>query len=211
MAADKKLKQLNLLGGFLLVAGSIAVAFSLVSLLSGSGQLAQAKAQIDRQLSLVEARIQQKGVLTRQIEEIQQELDKRFVELDQLLKSPGIRFGYGVQALLGLGTAFTGIGFLKRRVWVIKWVAIQSVVAIIFYFWWWLASPLVTYRHSLSELMFNLLSRAVPWTTQVQIQNSVKLTEQISQWGGLLFVVLWNGCLFWFVRQPSVKKACQAA
>ena len=207
---DKKPKKLKLLGGFLLVIGFITLASSVFSLVSGSRHLKQAKVLIDQQLSLVTGALKVESSQLAQIDQIRHDLDRRFLEMEQLLESPGIRFGYGFQGLLGLGTVFAGLGFLKQRPWVIGLVRVQAVLAVIFYIWWLLASPLVAYQDSFSALMSNLLARAVPWTTQVQMDKNMRMAQLLMQWGGLFSLTLWNGFLFWFVRKPSVKAACKA-
>ena len=205
---DKKQKKLKILGGFLLVIGFITLASSVFSLVSGSRQLRQTKALIDQQLTLITGAMKVESSQLAQIEQIRQDLGRRFSELEQLLESPGIRFGYSFQGLLGLGTIFAGLGFVKRRSWVVNLVMVQAVFAVIFYIWWLLASPLVAYQDSLSALMFSLLARAVPWTTQAQIDKNMRMTQLFTQWGSLFFIILWNGFLFWVVRKPSVRAAC---
>lgn len=201
---------MKLLGIFLLGVGCLTLISSVISVAAGGEQLRKTQVAINQQIIAGTMMMKADEAALGVIQKMQLDLNRQFTELEQLLESPGIRFGYSVQGLLGLSSMFAGLGFLKKQAWVVNLVKAQAAVAVIFYLWWGFASPLVTYRNSLSALMFDLLSKAAPWTAQVQINRTMRIIEQVSLWGGLLFVVAWNGFLYWFVRQSSVRKACGA-
>lgn len=206
---NAKFSQLNLLGGFLLIAGIISTLMASLSLISGAGQLSKARAMIDQQIAQVTSIIEQKGLPTEPLQEISSDLSRRLSELQQLSDSFGMHLGYGIQLVLGLGTFISGFGFLKRKPWVIPWVKGQAIVAASFYAWWILGSPMAAFRREMTELMLSLFSRVAAWSVQVQWLPVVEWSQRLSLWLGLAFAFAWNGFLFWYVRKSDVQQACR--
>lgn len=192
----------------LILAGGLSAVGAMMSLTLGGRQLDRMVTLINQQLDRVPIGTGPGRAAKEQVDTIRQEVSERFVALRRLMESKRMRAAYLAQIALGLAACLGGIGLWRRRPWSSRLITWQAVLSVGFGVWWLLASPLAAFQREMIQFMFNLLERAAPLSTQMQMRQAIEMSQTAGRWGGLLWIGLWNGFLIWFVNRPSVKTGC---
>lgn len=201
MPPPRRTVGLAIMAGLLIVAGGLGGCGAVFSIVAGGSPIDRVGRQLNVQLDAAHQRAGSDAEVVARVAKVRTVLNERLAEVREVMESPAVRLGVGLQGVLAVVMLVGGIGLLRLRAWARPLLTGQALGAIAFGLWWLLASPASSVQRILNQMVFQLGGEVLPSEIHLDIQRRMEASQQVGIWIGAAALIGWNLWVLWFVNR----------